>query len=78
LIGLTGTADQAAQAAKTYRVYAARVTSEGLKGYLIDHTSFVYLMDPDGKLRTVFSPETSVMDMVAVIAGQISGGGSGS
>jgi protein SCO1 len=77
LIGLTGTPDQTAQAAKAYRVYAAKVTSKGLENYLIDHTSFVYLMDPDGKLRTVFSPETSVMDMVAVIAGQISGGGNG-
>jgi protein SCO1/2 len=78
LIGLTGTPEQTAQAAKAYRVYAARVTSKGLNGYLIDHTSFVYLMDPDGKLRTVFSPETSVMDMVAAVAAQISGGGNGS
>ncbi len=77
LIGLTGTPDQVAQAAQAYRVYAKKVTSKGLGGYLIDHTSFVYLMDPDGKLRTIFSPETSVMDMVSAIAGQISGGGNG-
>jgi protein SCO1/2 len=77
LIGLTGTSEQAAQAAKAYRVYATKVTSKGLGGYLIDHTSFVYLMDPGGKLRTVFSSETNVMDMVAAIASQISGGGNG-
>ena len=77
LIGLTGTVDQTAKAAKAYRVYANRVTSKGLGGYLIDHSSFVYLMDPDGKLRTVFSPEVNVMDMVGAIAGDISGGGGG-
>ena len=46
-IGLTGTADQVAAAAKAYRVYYQK-DGEG-EGYSVAHSSIVYLMNPQGK-----------------------------
>ena len=49
-IGLTGTPEQVAQAAKAYRAYYEKV-GEG-EGYTMNHSLTVYLMGPDGKFRT--------------------------
>ncbi|WP_423141080.1 SCO family protein [Parablastomonas sp. CN1-191] len=48
LLALTGTSEQVAQAIKAFRVFAAKGESSP-GGYLMDHSRFVYLMDPDGK-----------------------------
>jgi len=59
-IGLTGTKDQIAQIAKVYRVYYGRVEAEEVPpehrtgSYAMDHSSFLYLMGPDGQFRQVF------------------------
>ncbi|MFN7110348.1 MAG: SCO family protein [Brevundimonas sp.] len=52
-IGLTGTSDQVAQAAKAYRAYYEKV-GEGAD-YTMNHSLAVYLMGPDGKFRTSIS-----------------------
>lgn len=49
-IGLTGTPEQVAQAARAYRAYYEKV-GEG-EGYTMNHSLTVYLMGPDGKFRT--------------------------
>lgn len=74
LIGLTGSAEQVAAAAKTFRVYYAKVKEEGSDDddYAMDHTSIVYLMGPDGKFRTHFSghatsPETMAAGILGVL-----------
>jgi protein SCO1/2 len=59
LIGLTGTPAQIAVAARAYRVFYRKVTPPGMNDYLVDHTSLVYLMGPDGKFLAHFSHETS-------------------
>jgi protein SCO1/2 len=56
LVGLTGTEQEIAAVAKEYRVYYARVTPKGGGAYLMDHSSFLYLMGPDGQLRALFKP----------------------
>lgn len=49
LIGLTGTPDDVAAAAKAYRVYYAKAgNSSSATDYLMDHSSIIYLMGPDG------------------------------
>lgn len=52
IIGLTGTQQAVGKAVSAYRVYAARadgVTSGAEdSGYLMDHTTNIYLMDADG------------------------------
>jgi protein SCO1/2 len=50
LIGLTGTPEQIAAAAKEYRVYyAEHRTGPGPDDYSMDHSSVLYLMGPDGR-----------------------------
>jgi protein SCO1 len=45
--GYTGTPAQIAQIAKEYRVYYRKIPTED-GGYTMDHSSFIYLMGPDG------------------------------
>lgn len=60
MIGLTGTEEQVVQAARAYRVYYAKSKeSEGdTTDYLMDHSSFVFLMDPTGLYVTHFTHAT--------------------
>jgi protein SCO1 len=49
LVGLTGTPDQVAKAAKAYRVYyAVHRTGTSPDEYTVDHSSILYLMSPTG------------------------------
>ncbi len=48
LIGLTGTPEQTAAAAKAFKAYSAK-GSESAGGYLMDHSRIAYLMGPDGQ-----------------------------
>lgn len=50
VIGLTGTPEQVAQAAKAYRAFYQKV-GEG-EGYTMNHGLTVYLMGPDGRFRS--------------------------
>lgn len=49
LLGLTGTPDQIAAAAKAYVVTYHRVEGSAPDRYLMAHTQLAFLMDPDGK-----------------------------
>ncbi|NUB15225.1 redoxin domain-containing protein [Azospirillum brasilense] len=66
LVGLTGTPEQVKAAAKAYRVYYAKAPQEGGKpeDYLMDHSSFLYLMGPDGRFLGVY-PAGTTADRVA-------------
>nr|WP_313040410.1 SCO family protein [Brevundimonas diminuta] len=50
VIGLTGTPEQVAKAAKAYRAFYQKV-GEG-EGYTMNHGLTVYLMGPDGQFRS--------------------------
>ena len=54
-IGLTGTPEQVAQAAKVYRAYYQKV-GEG-EGYTMNHSLTVYLMDPNGEFRSAMAQD---------------------
>jgi cytochrome oxidase Cu insertion factor (SCO1/SenC/PrrC family) len=60
LMGLTGSAEQVARAARAYRVFYRKATPKDSADYLVDHTSLIYLMGPDGKYVSHFTHETSV------------------
>ena len=49
IVGLTGSPEAAAAAAKAYRVYAKKVPLADGAGYTIDHSSFFYIMDAKGE-----------------------------
>ena len=69
LVGLTGTPQQIAAVAKEYKVYYAKADQPGVdtKSYGMNHSSFVYLMDPNGKFLTVFSSDTDSDKMATEI-----------
>ena len=56
IIGLTGTEEQIRQIAKAYRIYFARIEEKGSgeDDYIMDHTSLLYFMSPDGSYITHF------------------------
>jgi cytochrome oxidase Cu insertion factor (SCO1/SenC/PrrC family) len=71
LIGLTGTPEQIAAVARAYRVYYAKATPKDSSSYLMDHSSFLYLMGPDGALQALFRPGTSPQDLAAAIRARL-------
>lgn len=76
-LGLTGTAEQVAAAAKAYRVYYARAKGTGKpddpkdETYLVDHSGFVYLMGRDGQYLTHFAPNSDPQKMAERIRQQL-------
>ena len=65
LVALTGNAEEVAAAAKAYRVYYAKQqTPDVTGGYLMDHTSIIYLMGRDGRYLSHFT-HTSAPDAIA-------------
>ncbi len=73
LIGLTGTPVQIAAAAKAYRVYYAKSTPKDAGTYLMDHSSFIYLMGPDGKFRALFRQGMSPQELADGIRARMAG-----
>jgi cytochrome oxidase Cu insertion factor (SCO1/SenC/PrrC family) len=65
LIGLTGDGRQIRAAADAYKVYFEKI-SVGADA-TIDHSSFIYLMDPNGKYLGFFPPSTSAEQFVQII-----------
>ncbi|MBX9702395.1 MAG: SCO family protein [Acetobacteraceae bacterium] len=75
--GLTGTPEQIAEVARRYRVYYAKARRADAGDYLMDHSSFIYLVGPDGRVRTLFRPDTAPETMAATIGAQLRGGRAG-
>ncbi|CAG8562290.1 7229_t:CDS:2, partial [Ambispora gerdemannii] len=71
-IGLTGTYDQVAKVAKSYRVYFSRPpqVKEG-EDYLVDHSIFFYLMDPNGEFVAVYGKQATAEEIIEGIKGHI-------
>lgn len=66
IIGLTGSAEETAAVAKAYRVYSKKIADEKSPGsYTLDHTSIIYLMDPQGEFVTHFTHLTNVDQLAA-------------
>ncbi len=67
-IGLTGSAADLKYVADLYKVFYTRSqTSENLNNYMIDHSSFVYLMDKQGKYMKHFYMHSSEQEIVEYI-----------
>lgn len=68
IVGLTGTEQQIAEAAKAFRVYYARVEQKTARdGYTMSHSSFMYLMTPAGLFATHFGHGDKPADIAAKI-----------
>jgi cytochrome oxidase Cu insertion factor (SCO1/SenC/PrrC family) len=66
LIGLTGTADQIRSVALAYKVYYAKFPP-GSPDYVVDHSSFIYLVDENGQYIGFFPPGTTAERMIEII-----------
>jgi protein SCO1 len=78
IVGLTGTPQQIAAAAQEYGAYYVRhPTGAGPDDYVMDHSTYLYLMDPLGKFVRAFDSDTSgdrIADALrALMAQQIKG-----
>jgi cytochrome oxidase Cu insertion factor (SCO1/SenC/PrrC family) len=58
MVGLTGTPEEIAAIAKAYRVYYAKAPGAAGADYLMDHSSIIYLMGPDGRFVKHFTYTT--------------------
>ena len=67
LIGLTGTRKQIKEIADLYRVFFSRAENTQFTYYLMDHTSFVYLLNPEGKVVSLFRYGTSPEEIASNI-----------
>ena len=67
LVGLTGTEDQIRDVAGDYRVFYRKFEDPSYTYYLVDHTSFVYLLAPSGGIASMFRYGTPPEDMAAAI-----------
>jgi protein SCO1/2 len=68
VVGLTGTPEEIAKAAKAYRVYyAEHRTGSGPNDYVMDHSSVLYLMDPNGGFVAPVRADQSGAEMAATL-----------
>ena len=67
MIGLTGSADAVAQAAKVYAIFYSRGDAAPGGGYLVNHSRQAYLMDPQGKPLALLPQEQGPAAVVAEI-----------
>jgi len=71
MVGLTGSAEQVAAIARAFRVYFAKVRPRDATDYLMDHSSFIYFVGPDGRVRSLFRPQTTPEAIVATVTAQL-------
>jgi cytochrome oxidase Cu insertion factor (SCO1/SenC/PrrC family) len=57
-IGLTGSVEQVAAAAKAFRVYHQKVPNKAGDSYTVDHSSIFYVLDRNGRFVRHFTHES--------------------
>ncbi|MCS6879147.1 MAG: SCO family protein [Geminicoccaceae bacterium] len=73
LIGLTGTIEEIEAVKRAYRVFARKSEEKRGEDYLVDHSTFTYLMGPDGRYLAHFghgtTPEQMAERLVRLVGG---------
>lgn len=64
-IGLSGSEEQIAQAAAPFGVYYQAHEGTAASGYLVDHTTRIFVIDPDGMYRLSYSFGTPSEEIIA-------------
>jgi protein SCO1/2 len=74
IVGLTGSPEQVRAAAQSFRIYFSKVEQESAPGgYTMDHSAYLYLMNPSGEFEAVYSHDDAAGDMAAAILGLLDG-----
>jgi protein SCO1/2 len=55
IVGLSGTPGEIAAVAKEYRAFFKKVPGESADDYWIEHSSYIYVVDPDGRYATLIA-----------------------
>ena len=74
LVALTGSPEATKEAAQAYRVYFAKAGDQDSDAYLMDHSSFIYLMGPEGRYVRHFGHNAAPEEMAAGIEAAIAEG----
>ena len=77
LVALTGTPRALAEVGRAYGVFAAKVPTGDAGGYVMDHTSFLYLIGPDGWYVEHFENDVSVDELVGALRRSVVGSSAG-
>lgn len=64
IVALSGTDAQIDAAEKAFHIYAAKQPSKDGE-YLVDHSSIIYILDPDGDYAAMFTHESDPMRIAA-------------
>jgi protein SCO1/2 len=67
IVGLTGSPEDIAAAAKAFRVYYRKVEGKDGGPYLMDHSSIFYLLDQRGRFVKHFTHQSRAEDIAAAI-----------
>lgn len=67
IIGVTGTKEQIDEITKRYDVEYRKAAESTAAGYLVDHTSFIFLLDKQGKIREYLPHAVAVEHAVDAI-----------
>lgn len=73
IVGLTGSPAEIADVAREYRAYFRKVQPEESSEYLMDHSTFIYLMDKRGRYLGHFTHQTPPAEMAASLKEQLPG-----
>lgn len=65
MVGLSGSAKQIEAAKDSFRVYSKKITAEYMEGYMVDHSSFTYLMDKDNKLVAIYPSSDTAQNIAS-------------
>mgnify|MGYP000851892897 CR=1 FL=1 len=72
IVGLTGTAEQVKAATDAFKVYYAKVKQKTAPdGYTMDHSAFLYFMNPKGQYQAHFSHHDGVEKIAKRIRGYL-------
>lgn len=64
MLGLSGTPEQIKDAADHFKVYYSKVEQKGSAlGYVVDHSSFIYLMDKNGNYLAHFASDVPEQEL---------------
>ena len=63
-LGLTGTEEEVALVAKSFKVFYQKQASSSKMGYTLDHSANTFVFDPQGRLRLMYGFGRGVVPMV--------------
>jgi protein SCO1/2 len=67
IIGATAEPEEVAKIAKLYGAAYQKVESNSAAGYLVDHSSYTYIIDKQGKLKYSLPHGTQAVDILKVV-----------